>query len=99
MYMVQIKILKENKNIINNIVSAKPKGGLVNIFNIITMMVKIIIENKENRPIFVIMLTGALVEDKRASIPYLIKKLIDDFDFPFFLIGRSKIIPVCLKPM
>ena len=63
------------------------------------MKMKVIIENKENIPIFVIMLTGAPEEDKRASTPYLIKKLIEDFDFPFFQIGRSKIIPVCLKPM
>ena len=26
-------------------------------------------------------------------------QLIDDFDLPFFLIGRSNIIPVCLKPI
>ena len=78
-----IKILNENKNKISNIVSEKPKGGLKNIFIIIIMKMKVIIENKENIPIFVIMLTGAPEEDKRASTPYLIKKLIEDFDFPF----------------
>tara|TARA_B100001765_G_C19406607_1_gene294777 strand:+ start:485 stop:760 length:276 start_codon:yes stop_codon:yes gene_type:complete len=91
--------LKENKNKISNQRDGNPPIGSKNNLLIIIKIAKILIENKENMPILVIKLTGAPVEDKSESIPYLINQLNDDFDFPFFLIGRSKNIPVCLKPI
>ena len=92
-------VLKENKNKTSNTVNEKPKIGLKNNLLIIIKIAKIPVENSENKPILVIILTGAPVDDKSESIPYLINQLIDDFDLPFFLIGRSNIIPVCLKPI
>ena len=92
-------VLKENKNKMSSTVNEKPKIGLKNNLLIIIKIAKVLVENNENKPIFVIILTGPPVEDKSESIPYRIKKLVDDFDFPFFLKGRSKNIPVCLKPM
>ena len=76
-----------------------PKTGLKNNLLIIIKIVSKLIEIKENIPILVIKLTGPPVEDKRESIPYLINQFKDDFDFPFLLVGRSKKIPVCLKPI
>ena len=73
--------------------------GLKNNLLIIIKIAKTLIENKEKIPILVIKLTGAPVDDNRESIPYLINQLNEDFDFPFFLIGRSKNIAVCLKPI
>ena len=77
----------------------KPKIGSKNSLLIIMKIAKILVENNENKPILVMILTGAPVEDKSESVPYFIKKLIEDFDFPFFLLGRSKNMPVCLKPI
>ena len=93
------KVLNENKNKISSTVNEKPKIGLKNNLLIIIKIAKILVENNENKPIFVIMLTGAPVEDKSESMPYLINQLIEDFDLPFFLIGRSNNMPVCLKPI
>ena len=92
-------VLKENKNKISSTVNEKPKIGLKNNLLIIIKIEKMLVENNENKPIFVIILTGAPVEDKSESIPYRINQPIEDFDLPFFLIGRSNIIPVCLKPI
>ena len=93
------KVLKENKNKISNTVNENPKIGSKNNLLIIIKTAKTPVESNENKPIFVIMLTGSPVDDKSESIPYLINQLIEDFDSPFFLIGRSKNIPVCLKPI
>ena len=93
------RVLKENKNNISSTVNEKPGIGLKNNLLIIIKIVKILVKNNENKPILVITLTGAPVEDKSESIPYLINQLIEDFDLPFFLIGRSNNIPVCLKPI
>ena len=92
-------VLKENKNKISSTVNEKPGIGLKNNLLIIIKIAKIPVENNENKPIFVIILTGAPVEDKSESMPYLINQLIEDFDLPFFLIGRSNNMPVCLKPI
>ena len=92
-------VLKENKNKISNIVNEKPKIGSKNNLLIVIKMKKIPVDNNENKPTFVIILTGAPVDDKSESMPYLINQLIEDFDLPFFLIGRSKNMPVCLKPI
>ena len=93
------RVLKENKNKMSSTVNENPKIGLKNNLLIIIKIAKILVENNENKPIFVIMLTGAPVEDKSESMPYLINQLIEDFDLPFFLIGRSNNMPVCLKPI
>ena len=92
-------VLKENKNKMSSTVNEKPKIGLKNNLLIIIKKAKMLVENNENKPIFVITLTGAPVDDKSESIPYLINQLIEDFDLPFFLIGRSNNMPVCLKPI
>ena len=92
-------VLKENKNKMSSIVNEKPKIGLKNNLLIIINIAKTLVENNENKPILVITLTGAPVEDKSESIPYLINQLIEVFDLPFFLIGRSNNMPVCLKPI
>ena len=92
-------VLKENKNKTSNTVNQKPKIGLKNNLLIIIKIAKIPVENSENKPILVITLTGAPVEDKSESIPYRINQPIEDFDLPFFLIGRSNNMPVCLKPI
>ena len=92
-------VLKENKNKMSNIVNEKPKIGSKNNLLIIIKTAKIPVESNENKPIFVIMLTGSPVDYKSESMPYLINQLIEDFDSPFFLIGRSKNIPVCSKPI
>ena len=92
-------VLKENKNKMSNTVNEKPKIGLKNNLLIIIKIARILVKNKENKPILVITLTGAPVEDKSESMPYLINQLIEVFDLPFFLIGRSNNMPVCLKPI
>ena len=92
-------VLKENKNKMSSTVNEKPKIGLKNNLLIIINIAKTLVENNENKPILVITLTGAPVEDKSESMPYLINQLIEVFDLPFFLIGRSNIMPVCLKPI
>ena len=92
-------VLKENKNKISSIVNEKPKIGSKNNLLIIIKMAKILVENNKNKPILVIILTGAPVEDKSESMPYLINQPIEDFDLPLFLMGRSNIMPVCLKPI
>ena len=92
-------VLKENKNKMSSTVNEKPKIGLKNNLLIIIKIAKVLVENNENKPIFVIMLTETTVDDKSESMPYLINQLIEDFDLPFFLIGRSNNIPGCLKPI
>ena len=92
-------VLKENKNKMSSTVNEKPKIGLKNNLLIIINIAKTLVENNENKPILVITLTGAPVEDKSESMPYLINQLIEVFDLPFFLIGRSNNMPVCLKPI
>ena len=92
-------VLKENKNKMSNTVNEKPKIGLKNNLLIIIKIARTLVKNKENKPILVITLTGAPVEDKSESMPYLINQLIEVFDLPFFLIGRSNNMPVCLKPI
>ena len=93
------KVLKENKNKISNIVNEKPKIGSKNNLLIIIKMKKIPVDINENKPTFVIMLTGAPVDDNSESMPYLINQPIEDFDLPLFLMGRSNNMPVCLKPI
>ena len=92
-------VLKENKNKMSNTVNEKPKIGSKNNLLIIIKIAKILVENNENKPIFVIILKGALVDDNSESIPYLINQPIEDFDLPLFLMGRSNNMPVCLKPI
>ena len=61
------KVLNENKNKISSTVNEKPKIGLKNNLLIIIKIAKIAVENNENKPILVITLTGAPVEDKKYS--------------------------------
>ena len=82
------KVLKENKNRISNIVNEKPEIGSKNNLLIIIKMKKIPVDNNENKPTFVIILTGAPVDDKSESIPYIINQPIEDFDLPLFIIVR-----------
>ena len=93
------KVLKENKNKISSTVNEKPRIGLKN--NLLTRIkiANTMVKNNESKPILVIILTGPPVDDKRESMPYLINQLSEDFDLPFFLIGRSNNMPVCLKPI
>ena len=92
-------VLKENKNKMSIIVNEKPEIGSKNNLLIIIKTAKILVENSENKPIFIITLTGAPVDDKSESMPYFINQPIEDFDLPLFLMGRSNNMPVCLKPI
>ena len=92
-------VLKENNNKRSIIVNEKPEIGSKNNLLIIIKMKKKPVDINENKPTFVIILTGAPVDDNSESMPYLINQAIEDFDLPFFLMGRSNNMPVCLKPI